>query len=375
MALSDKGIILLSAGGTGGHLFPAQALAHELRRRGWSIHLVTDARAAKYAGQFPADAIHEIAAATPSGKNPLAMVRVTWTLFTGFRQSRRLLQKLKPKAVIGFGGYPTVPPLAAASGAFPTMVHEQNAVMGRANRMLASRVTVIAGGFLKASGPQSAKIVETGNPVRQAVLEAAKTPYNAPDHTGPLKLVVFGGSQGARYFSDTVPAAVAALDDTLRSRLQIVQQARPEDEERVRARYEELGVRADVAAFFSDLPKRISDAHLVISRSGASTVLELAVIGRPAILVPLPHALDDDQGHNGAVLVDAGGAVMHREPNLDADKMAAELSALLGDPEKLAAMANGAESVTIPDAANLLADLTEAIAVGKTVDTFKSVHA
>ncbi|MBZ9675871.1 undecaprenyldiphospho-muramoylpentapeptide beta-N-acetylglucosaminyltransferase [Mesorhizobium sp. ES1-1] len=367
-----KGVILLAAGGTGGHLFPAEALAHELKARGWSVHLATDDRAERYAGKFPGDGIHAIASGTFGSRQPLAVARTFWALWRGFRQSSALISRLKPSAVVGFGGYPTLPPLFAATRRrVPTLIHEQNAVMGRANKALAPRVTAIAGGFLKASGPFSTKIVETGNPVRQAVLDVAGTPFATPEPGGPLRLLVFGGSQGARYFSDTVPEAVAAMPAAMRSRLRIVQQARGEDQARVSERHRALGIEAEVAPFFSDLPARMAAAHLVVSRSGASTVLELSVIGRPSILVPLPHALDDDQGHNAQILVDAGGAVMRRQPGLDPAALAAEILALLSDHNRLAAMAQAAKSVRKHDAARLLADLAEAIASKKTVSEFR----
>jgi len=368
----EKGVILLAAGGTGGHLFPAEALAQELGGRGWSVHLATDDRAARYADRFPGKGVHPIASATLGSKNPLTVAKTFWTLWRGFRQSSALIARLKPQAVVGFGGYPTLPPLFAATRrGVPTMVHEQNAVMGRANKALAPRVTAIAGGFLKAAGPYAGKIVETGNPVRQAVLDVADTPYAAPQAGGPLRLLVFGGSQGARYFSDTVPEAISKLPEALRARLHVVQQARAEDEARVRARYAELGVAADVAPFFSDLPARMAAAHLVVARSGASTVLELSVIGRPSILVPLPHALDDDQGHNAQLLVDAGAAVMRRQPGLDAAALASELESLLSDGERLSAMAAAARGVGRRDAARLLADLAEAIAARQSIDSFR----
>lgn len=367
-----KGVVLLSAGGTGGHLFPAEALAHELSARGWEVHLATDARANRFAGHFPAKAVHSISAATFGSKNPLALLRSFLTIWKGVRQASAVIRQIKPSVVIGFGGYPTLPPLYAATRrGVPSMVHEQNAVMGRANKALAARVSAIAGGFLKPAGPQADKIVPVGNPVRPAVLALHDAPYDTPADQGQLRLLVFGGSQGARFFSDMVPEAVAKLPEALRRRLSIVQQARAEDEARVQARYAELGVAADVAAFFSDLPQKMADAHLVLSRSGASTVLELSVIGRPAILVPLPHALDDDQGHNAALLVDAGAAVMKRQNTIDADTLAADILALAGSPERLAAMAAAARGVAGTNATQLLADLVEAIASGQSVREFK----
>ncbi|QKV17203.1 undecaprenyldiphospho-muramoylpentapeptide beta-N-acetylglucosaminyltransferase [Oricola thermophila] len=367
-----RGTILIAAGGTGGHLFPAEALAHELKARGWSVPLATDARAARYADRFPEDKLHVIESATPSGKNPAKLVGAVWSLIKGWMQSKALLNLLRPKAVVGFGGYPTVPPLFAAAGRFPTLVHEQNAVMGRANRMLASRVTAIAGGFLAADGPFREKIVETGNPVRPAVIAVSHVPYVEPTKTGPVRLVVFGGSQGARFFSDMIPEAVALMPADLRERLEIVQQARPEDEARVKARYRELGVSAEVAAFFSDLPDRIAKAHLVMSRSGASTVSEIAAIGRPAVLVPYPHALDHDQAANAAALEAAGGALVQRQAALDPQAIATLLTELLSDPDRLGAMAAAARKAGKPEATALLADLVEAIATGQTPGAFKA---
>ncbi|MAZ18029.1 MAG: undecaprenyldiphospho-muramoylpentapeptide beta-N-acetylglucosaminyltransferase [Ahrensia sp.] len=367
-----KGTILISAGGTGGHLFPAEALAYELKARGWNVPLATDERATRYADRFPEDKLHVIHSATPSGKNPFKVIGAVWSLFKGMRQSSALLRIIKPKAVVGFGGYPTVPPLWSAAGHFPTVIHEQNAVMGRANKMLSSRVTAIAGGFLKADGALADKIVETGNPVRPAVIAVSGKAYQAPAKSGPLRLVVFGGSQGARFFSDTVPEAIALLPEAFRSHIEIVQQARPEDEARVKARYAELGVKAEVAPFFTDLPERIAAAHLVMSRSGASTVSEIAAIGRPAIFVPYPHALDHDQAANAEALEAAGGALVRRQDMLDAQSTSALFAELLGDPDRLQAMAAAALKAGTPEATALLADLVEAIASGQSAARFKA---
>ncbi|WP_137130221.1 undecaprenyldiphospho-muramoylpentapeptide beta-N-acetylglucosaminyltransferase [Rhizobium sp. FY34] len=370
-----KGIILLAAGGTGGHLFPAEALGHELHARGYAVHLVTDARAERFAGKFPADEIHVVPSATFGSKNPVAVARALWTLWKGLRMARRLVTRLRPLAVVGFGGYPTVPPLLASTGlGVPSIVHEQNAIIGRANKALATRVQAIAGGFLPVAGPHAAKIYETGNPVRPAVLAAAETPYPVPGESGALRLVVFGGSQGARFFSEMVPQAIARLDQHLRNRLVLTQQARPEDETALKAEYARLGVKADVAPFFSNLPQRMADAHLVLSRSGASTVLELAVIGRPSILVPLPHSLDDDQGHNAQVLVGAGAALMRRQPAITAESLSADLASLLKDPARLTEMAASARGRARTDATVLLAGLVEAMASGKTIAQFKGVQ-
>ncbi|MCW4116681.1 undecaprenyldiphospho-muramoylpentapeptide beta-N-acetylglucosaminyltransferase [Aurantimonas sp. MSK8Z-1] len=357
--------ILLSAGGTGGHLFPAEALAHELNGRGFAVHLVTDARAERFAGSFPAEAVHTVPSATFGSKNPVRLASTAWTLLSGYRAARRLVKRIRPAVVVGFGGYPTLPPLMAATSlGVPSLVHEQNAVMGRANRTLAGRVQAIAGGFLRKAGPHAAKIVEVGNPVRPAVLAAADTPYTPPQADAPIRLLVFGGSQGARFFSDMIPEVIARLPVPLRARLSITQQARPEDQARVKARYDALNVAAEVEPFFRDLPARMAAAHLILSRSGASTVLELSVIGRPSILVPLPHALDDDQGHNAQLLVDAGAALMRRQPTIEAEAFAGELGALLEAPDRLAGMAAAARTLGRTNATELLADLVASMRSG-----------
>jgi UDP-N-acetylglucosamine--N-acetylmuramyl-(pentapeptide) pyrophosphoryl-undecaprenol N-acetylglucosamine transferase len=366
-----KGVILLSAGGTGGHLFPAEALAHELIARGWQVDLVTDHRAERFAGKFPASAIHTVAAATPAGRNPLALARAGWTIWKGVRQSSALLGRLKPPAVVGFGGYPTLPPVFAATRrGVPTVIHEQNAVMGRANKALAARVTAIAGGFLAKSGAHAAKIVVTGNPVRPAVIAASEIPY-APAGAGePFRLLVFGGSQGAQFFSTALPAAVAHLPEAQRRRLSIVQQARPEDEAAVDAAYQALGIPAEVSPFFGDMAARIASAHFVISRSGASTVSELAAIGRPALLVPYPHALDHDQSANAAALAASGGAEVRQQSTLSPEVLAQVIAGAMSDPDALVRRAAAARATGKPDAARLLADLTEAIAAGTPVSQF-----
>ncbi|MEI2299741.1 undecaprenyldiphospho-muramoylpentapeptide beta-N-acetylglucosaminyltransferase [Ensifer sp. MJa1] len=371
-----KGIILLAAGGTGGHLFPAEALAHELKAGGYSVHLVTDSRAERYAGKFPADEVHVVPSATIGSKNPISVAKSLWTLWTGMRAARKLIARLKPKAVVGFGGYPTVPPLLAATGmGVPSIIHEQNAVMGRANKALASRVKAIAGGFLpEGTGAFAAKTVTTGNPVRPAVLGAANVPYATATSDAPFHLVVFGGSQGAQYFSKTVPQAICRLDDARRQRLKVTQQARPEDKDGVIATYDKLGVPAEVSPFFTDMAERIAGAQLVICRSGASTVSELSVIGRPAILVPYPYALDHDQAANAAALAAKGGARVIAQSELTADRLAGILKDALDNPQSLAQMAANARETGKPDAASLLASLVEAIASGLTVEKFRETR-
>lgn len=368
-----RGPILLSAGGTGGHLFPAEALAHELTARGWVVHLATDDRVGRFTGTFPASEIHAVGSATIGSRNPLALARALWAIWRGVRQASAVIARIKPEAVVGFGGYPTLPPLYAATRRrVPTLIHEQNAVMGRANRALAPRVDAIAGGFLpQGQGAFAAKTVTTGNPVRPAVIEAASTPY-APSGAGePFRLLVFGGSQGAQFFSDAVPAAIALLAPAQRARLAVTQQARAEDAERVKAAYAELGVTAEVSPFFTDMAARMAAAHLVMSRSGASTVSEIAVIGRPALLVPYPHALDHDQAANAAALAAAGGAEVHAQSTLTPERVAELIGPLMDDPARLAAMAAAAKSAGRPDATRLLADLAEAIAARKSVETFR----
>jgi UDP-N-acetylglucosamine--N-acetylmuramyl-(pentapeptide) pyrophosphoryl-undecaprenol N-acetylglucosamine transferase len=301
------------------------------------------------------------------------MARSGWTLWRGFTQASALMQRLKPAIVVGFGGYPTLPPLFAATRRnIPTLIHEQNAVMGRANKALALRVTAIAGGFM-ADGEGSAadKMVVTGNPVRPAVIEAAKSAYPSLDRSKPFRLLVFGGSQGAQFFSEAVPPAVLALPEETRRRLAVTQQARPEDEAAVRAAYAGMGVQAEVSPFFNDMAARMASAHLVISRSGASTVSEIAVIGRPALLVPYPHALDHDQAANAAALAKAGGAEVHRQESLSSERLSALIGGMMEDKARLLSMAAAARSAGKPDAAQLLADLTEAIAGGVGVAAFR----
>lgn len=364
--------ILLTAGGTGGHLFPAQALAGELSRRGWTVDLATDERADKYGQAFPARTVHIIASETVRGRSPVALARTGFSLLRGTLQALGVLRRVKPAAVVGFGGYPTFPPMFAArlSGT-PTVLHEANAVMGRANHMLAKGVAAIATSVPLRGLPAqlAAKVVETGNPVRPNVLEAAKKPYETASTDGEFRLLVFGGSQGARFFSDIMPDTLAALPDELRSRLKVVQQCRPEDMERVKAGYDKLGLTVELASFFTDLPQRIANAHLVICRSGASSVFELAVIGRPSILVPLPGAIDQDQSANARMLEAVGGAWMMEQRDITAEKLSDRLKELMSHSEELAAAAEAARAEGKPDAVSRLADLVEHIAGGKKIKT------
>jgi UDP-N-acetylglucosamine--N-acetylmuramyl-(pentapeptide) pyrophosphoryl-undecaprenol N-acetylglucosamine transferase len=364
MSITDNSRrVLVAAGGTGGHLFPAEALAAALKKRNVAVGLLTDARAAQHAGAFASD-VHIIPSATIRGRDPLSLAKTGTLLAYGIFKAWLTLPRLRPAIVVGFGGYPSVPPLLAASlRGIPTLIHEQNAVMGRANRMLAGRVRAIATGFAGILQPPLAgKATHTGNPVRPAVIAAAVTPYPPLDAAGPLRLLVFGGSQGARVMADIVPPAVEKLDPSLRQRLHIIQQARDEDLPRVRGTYAQLGVAADIAPFFNDLPARMAASHLIVSRSGASTVAELAAIGRPGILIPLPHALDQDQRANAGVLMTAGGAIRLDQTDFTPERLASEIAALAAAPGRLAQMAAAAKAAGAIDAADRLADLVLQVA-------------
>lgn len=353
--------VVLAAGGTGGHLFPAFALAEELGRRGIVVDLITDMRGGQYGAEFPARATYRLPAATLGGRSPIAFAKTSWTLLSGLREARKLLKQIKPGAVVGFGGYPSFSPLLAATMLkIPTVLHEQNAVLGRANRMLAGWVDRIATSFEKVGlvpdGSES-KVHLVGNPVRDAVISAAGIPYQAAAPGTAFRLLVFGGSQGARFFSDLMPEAIALLAVDERQRLALVQQCRPEDLDRVRQAYERLGVNAELSAFFTDLPQIIATSHLVIGRAGASTVAELAVLGRPSFLVPLPHALDNDQLQNATRLAESGGAWCIPEKDLTAGYMAEALSGFMSHPEMLGEAAHAAKVAGRPDAVAVFADL------------------
>jgi UDP-N-acetylglucosamine--N-acetylmuramyl-(pentapeptide) pyrophosphoryl-undecaprenol N-acetylglucosamine transferase len=353
-------LILLSAGGTGGHLFPAESLAIALRARGARVALATDHRVGAMSGSFPADEVIEIPSATPSGRSVPQMARAALLLSAGVVKAIPAMRRLSPAAVVGFGGYPTVPPVAAgALLRVPTAIHEQNGVMGRANRLLARWATLIATGFPHVKGiPSNApgRVIHTGNPIRPAVLEAARTPMPSVEAGAPLNLLVFGGSQGARVMSDIVPPGIEKLSPEHRARLRIVQQAREEDITRVREHYARLGVSADLQPFFKDLPRRMAEAHLIIGRSGASTVAELAAIGRPSILVPLPGALDQDQAANAKSLADIGAATMILQDDFTPARVAEELRGRIQDPSRLTQGASAAKTAGITDAAERLAD-------------------
>lgn len=355
-------LALIAAGGTGGHMFPAQALAELLLAQGWRVKLSTDDRGARYAGGFP-DAVERqvVKSATTARGGLSGKLAAPFKIAAGVLAARRAFRRDRPSVVIGFGGYPTIPALSAAHlMGLPRMIHEQNGVMGRVNRMFAARVHRVACGTWPTILPQGISGQHVGNPVRGAVLDRAASPYVAPGD-GALNLLVIGGSQGARVLSQVVPAAIAALPADLRARLQVSHQARPEDADQVTAAYAAAGIAAEVQPFFTDVPDRIAAAHLVISRSGASSLADITVIGRPAILIPFAAATGDHQTANAQALADAGAAHVHPESVLDADSLTRDIRAILTDPAQATAMAQAALTLARPDAARRLYDLVEEI--------------
>jgi UDP-N-acetylglucosamine--N-acetylmuramyl-(pentapeptide) pyrophosphoryl-undecaprenol N-acetylglucosamine transferase len=363
--MSESGVVVLAAGGTGGHMFPAEALARALLTRGRTVALMTDSRGAAFGGNLPGVALHRIRAGQVGG-NLLRKALGLLELAFGTLEAGRHLRKLAPSAVVGFGGYPSVPTmLAAARQNLPTVIHEQNAILGRANRLLAPRARRIATCFAEVGGMRAAdraRAVETGNPVRPAVIAQRGTPYRPSEGNEPFELLVLGGSQGARVLSEVVPAALVRLPEALRRRLRLTQQARPEDIDTVRAAHQTSGVAAEIRTFFDDVPARLARAHLVISRSGASTVAELAAMGRPAILVPYLHAADDHQSANARALETAGAAWVMPHAAFTAEALSQRLSALMAAPDTLAEAARRAFALGRPDAADRLADLVLATA-------------
>ena len=353
------GPFILAAGGTGGHMVPAHVLALELRARGHAVHLVTDSRGLRFPGLFDGVPRTVVDSGSPGRSGWRSLPAVAISIWRGRRAARALFRDLQPAAVIGFGGYPALPSLLAAlSLKLPSLVHEQNAVLGRVNRFLSPRVAAIATSYAQVRRMQPAwlgKTVLTGNPVRAEIIAARDVPFEAD--APQLRLLVTGGSQGAAILNRIVPAAVALLPETLRARLSVVHQGRDEDAAMVAETYRSAGVAAEVRAYFTDLPAQIAAAHIVIARAGASTVAELAVAGRPAILVPLPIATDDHQTDNAQGLAAAGGAVVVPQPRFTAETVAAALTTWLADPKALAVAAAGARSAGHPDAAARLADL------------------
>lgn len=354
-------IAVVAAGGTGGHMFPAQALAEALTERGWRVVLATDERGAVYADRFPAEKRIALSAATYRNGDPIGMARAGIQIARGVMQARAAFKVIDPAIVVGFGGYPSLPALLAAlSAKRPAMIHEQNAVLGRVNRLLAPRVQAIASAFPtleKASSEVLARTQVVGNPVRPEINALFDQAYEAP--TGDIRLLITGGSQGARILSELIPEAIARLPEALRYRLKIQQQTRKESLESARQAYAEALVDAEIAPFFRDMAGRLSSAHLVIGRAGASTVSELAVAGRPSLLIPLKIAMDDHQRFNAKLLTDVCAAVVLAEDDATVEAMASLLERLLTDSEGLTRMAKAAHAVAIPDGAARLADLVE----------------
>jgi UDP-N-acetylglucosamine--N-acetylmuramyl-(pentapeptide) pyrophosphoryl-undecaprenol N-acetylglucosamine transferase len=358
-------LAVVAAGGTGGHLFPAEALARALADRGWRIVLATDRRGADYAEDFPAEERLALDAATFKMGDPVGMTRGGMRVMTGVGQARRAFRRLRPAVVVGFGGYPSLPALLAApSTRTPTVIHEQNAVLGRVNRYIAGRATAVACAFPtleKASPKVKAKVQVVGNPVRPEIRALYDQPFEAPG-AGPIRILVTGGSQGARLLSEATPAAVARLPEDLRFRLHVTQQTRPDSMENARRIYGNALVDCELSPFFRDMAGRLARSHLVIGRAGASTVCELAVAGRASILVPLAIAMDDHQRFNAKLLSDVGAAEVVLEKQLTPERLAASILKFTSDMDVMTSAAKAARSVAQPDAAARLADLVESVA-------------
>lgn len=359
-----KPLLVIAAGGTGGHMFPAQALAEAMLAKGWRVQLTTDARGARYAGGFP-DAVEviELGSATFARGGAAAKALVPFKIAGGVLSALLRMLRDKPAMVVGFGGYPSIPAMTAAMILRrPRMIHEQNGVLGRVNTIFAKRVTKIACGTWPTTLPEGVDGEHTGNPVRGAVLARAGAGYIEPGEY-PMSILVIGGSQGARILSDAVPAAIAALPDAIRRFVRVSHQARPEDMERVQSAYAQSGIKADVQPFFTDIPERMAEAQLVISRSGASSVADISVIGRPAILIPFAAATADHQTANARGLSDAGAAILMPESQVSAESLSAQIELILSNAQGAAQMAAAALSCGLPDATERLVTLVEELAV------------
>ena len=355
-------LCVIAAGGTGGHMFPAQALAEALLARGWQVRLSTDVRGARYAGGFPVDVHRDrVISATPARGGAAAKLAVPALLTAGIVQAAARMALHRPAVVVGFGGYPSIPAMIAAGMLrIPRMIHEQNGVLGRVNAFLAPRVNAVACGAWPTELPRGVLGHHTGNPVRAAIREREGAGYIAPGDY-PMSLLVIGGSQGARILSDIVPEAIARLPDDLRHNLRVVHQARGEDEARVREFYDTHGIRAEVEPFFDDIPRRLAETQLVISRAGASSVADLSVIGRPSILVPFAAATADHQTANARQLVEAEAAILIPEKKLAPDALASEITRILTNPQAADVMARNALSAGRPDATERLVEMVEGL--------------
>lgn len=355
-------LLIIAAGGTGGHMFPAQSLAEEMLTRGWRVKLSTDARGARYAGGFP-DAVERevLRSGSFSQGSKIARILVPFRVLAGAFGAVMAMRKDSPACVIGFGGYPALPAMIAATVLrLPRMIHEQNGVLGRVNQLFVSRVNAVACGTWPTELPDGIEGHDIGNPVRASVKERAGSPYISPGDW-PMDLLVFGGSQGARIMS-MVPDALKRLPENIREKLGVTHQARPEDHDSVTAAYEALGVRAVVQPFIDDMPDQMAKAQLVICRAGASSIADLTVIGRPSILIPLASAVRDEQSANAAGLAEVGGAIVIQEDALTPDVLASHIADIIGAPDDARKAANAALALGKPDAAQGLADLVEQIA-------------
>ncbi len=356
-------LLIIAAGGTGGHMFPAQSLAEVMLARGWRVRLSTDARGARYVGGFP-DAVEivQVSSATFARGGLAAKALVPFRILAGTLGAAWRMLRDRPSVVVGFGGYPSIPALGAATLLrLPRMIHEQNGVLGRVNELFAKRVDKVACGTWPTELPEGVEGVHVGNPVRASVLERAGAGYIPPGDY-PMELLVMGGSQGARILSEVVPPAIAALPMDMLKNIRVSHQAREEDRERVTVFYQENGISADVQPFFDDVPRRMSEAQLVITRAGASTVADMSVIGRPSVLVPLAAAIRDEQTANGRGLVEAGAAVMLTEQEATPETLTEQIETILSMPEVALQMSNAALSVGKPEAAEALAALVESLA-------------
>ena len=358
--------VIIAAGGTGGHMFPAEALAAELEQRGYRLVLVTDRRGGDYGETLQRASRYEITAGQVAGRGLIGRVRGLLGLALGTLQARKVLSRLQPAVTVGFGGYAAFPTtLASCQKGIPTVIHEQNAVLGRANRLLAGRVQYIATAFDTIVGLPDRlreRCVLVGNPVRGAVSALSRRVYPKVAPDAPISILVTGGSQGAHIFSEVVPAAVALLSGAERARLRISQQVRSEDLDQARAAFAGVGLAPELATFFDDLPERLGNAHLVVCRSGASTVAECSVAGRPAILVPYPHATDDHQTANARAVEEAGGGWLMPQTGLTGESLAQRIRALLDNPTRLAQAAEKIKAFGHPNAAEKLADLVASLA-------------
>ncbi len=361
-------LLVIAAGGTGGHMFPAQALAEAMLAKGWRVKLSTDARGARYTGGFPeAVEVNVVGSATFARGGIAQKLMVPFRILGGIGAAMWRMSRDRPAVVVGFGGYPAIPAMAAAWVLrIPRMIHEQNGVLGRVNQLFARHVDRIACGTWPTALPGSIEGIHTGNPVRAAILEQAGAPYIPPGDY-PMSILVMGGSQGARVMSDIVPPAIAALPEEIRRNIRVSHQARPEDLARVKEYYESELLKADVQTFFDDVPRRMTDAQLVISRSGASTVADVSVVGRPAIWVPYAGAIRDEQTANARQLVEAGAAVLMQEAEFEVAPLTAKMTALLSDEQGMMKMAQAALACGVPDATERLVQLVENLAeAGKT---------